>query len=95
MRSARNRSFRPELSGLKLEGRQLLSAAGGLVAGTAAVVVSHPVHRPTLLKGGSIWNSGSINSGSIDIGAFNRIYNSGSMDGVCLPEDGNSCWIRY
>jgi hypothetical protein len=47
MRSARNRSFRPEISGLKLEGRQLLSAAGGVVARTAAVVVSHPVHPPT------------------------------------------------
>ena len=38
MNSARNRSFRPEISGLKLEERLALSAAaGGLVAGTAAV----------------------------------------------------------
>src|SRR5262249_32882909 len=42
MSGARKRSFQPELSGLKLEGRQLLTA-GGLVAGKAAVEVGHPL----------------------------------------------------
>ena len=42
MRSARKRSFQPEISGVQLEGRQLLTA-GGIVAGKAAVEVGHPL----------------------------------------------------
>ena len=42
MRSARKRSFQPEISGVQLEGRQLLTA-GGMVAGKAAVEVGHPL----------------------------------------------------
>ena len=47
MSSARKRSFRPELSGLQLEGRQLLTA-GGMVAGKAAVLVGPPIHHPII-----------------------------------------------
>jgi len=71
MSSARYQSFRPEISGLELEGRRLLSTAGGACAPKFAMVAIHihdlgpehhilPVRTPRNAGSGKVAEFGSL-----------------------------------
>jgi hypothetical protein len=86
MSSARKRSFQPEISGIQLEGRQLLTAAGGLVAGKAAVLVGHPNPGGHILP---IQTPEAVTAKKGVVVSHPRPHGGGAAG---QPQLGGSCW---